>query len=70
MSAVPVQKRTSVQVVPIQGRYEVIALPHGMLMFDDVEDIVPTFSLPSFDVLVSQVSVDVGQAAGAALFAG
>jgi len=70
MSTLPVQKRTSVKIMPIQGRNQVISLPHGMLMFNNVQYVIPAFLPPSFDILVAQIGVYIGQTAGAALLAG
>jgi len=58
------------KVVPIQGRNQVISNPHGMLMFDDVQNVIPAFPIPAFDVFTTRIGADMGQTAGAALFAG
>jgi len=58
------------KVTPIQGRNQMISLPHGVIMFNNVQDVVPAFPGPSFNVFVSHIGVDIGETAGAALFAG
>jgi hypothetical protein len=57
------------KIMSIQGRNQMISHPHGMFMFDNVEDVVATLPLPSVEVLVGQIGVHIDQTAGAALFA-
>jgi hypothetical protein len=52
-----------VKISSIYGRNQVIASPHRLIVFNDVEDVIPPLPFPALVVLVRSERQNIGQAA-------
>lgn len=48
------------KVGPVLGRNQMIARPHRALVFQDVEDVIPSLAPPTLYILVGYIGVEIG----------